>query len=47
VREGESYVIPARELFRGYRWPRDSAEPCLFVAISPADVDMTKALVTS
>ena len=37
LRAGESYVIPAYQPFRGYRWPRESDEPCLFVAVSPAD----------
>jgi mannose-6-phosphate isomerase-like protein (cupin superfamily) len=31
---GDSFVIPARMAFRGYRWPRDGG-PCLFVAVSP------------
>jgi len=34
---GESFVIPPGAAFRGYRFPCDSEEPCLFVAVSPAD----------
>jgi mannose-6-phosphate isomerase-like protein (cupin superfamily) len=41
---GESYVIPACRPFRGYRWPREADEPCLFVAVSPADTEEFKRL---
>ena len=34
---GDTFVIPAGVAFRGYRWPRESEEPCVFVAVSPAD----------
>ena len=46
VEAGESYVIPAGKAFLGYRWPRESSEPCLFVAVSRADAEMTKAPVS-
>ena len=39
---GDVVVIPAGTAFRGYRWPRDSDEPCLFLAVSAADVETTK-----
>lgn len=39
---GDAFVIPAGAAFRGYRWPRESDEPCLFVAVSPADVETTR-----
>ena len=39
---GDAFVIPAGTAFRGYRWPRNSDEPCLFVAVSAADRDVTK-----
>jgi len=39
---GDVYVIPAGAAFRGYRWPRESEEPCLFVAVSRADVETVK-----
>jgi len=39
---GGAFVIPARTAFRGYRWPRDSEEPCVFVAVSATDVETTK-----
>lgn len=39
---GDAFVIPAGVAFRGYRWPRDTDEPCLFVAVSVADVAMSK-----
>ena len=42
---GDSFVIPAGSAFRGYRWPRDSSEPCLFVAVSASDVVTTKLRV--
>lgn len=35
---GTCFVIPAGTAFRGYRWPRDASEPCLFLAVSPGDV---------
>ncbi len=34
---GDCFVIPPGEAFRGYRYPRDSQEACLFVAVSPAE----------
>lgn len=34
---GECYVVPPDTPLRGYRYPRDGA-PCLFLAVSPADV---------
>jgi mannose-6-phosphate isomerase-like protein (cupin superfamily) len=40
---GDSFVIPAQTPFRGYRWPRESETPCLFIAVSPADVGESKA----
>ena len=46
IEAGESFVIPAGLAFRGYRWPRDSDDPCLFVAVSPADAVMAKAPVS-
>ncbi len=36
---GDVFVIEAGTAFRGYRWPRDSNEPCLFLAVSAADVE--------
>jgi mannose-6-phosphate isomerase-like protein (cupin superfamily) len=39
---GQSFVIPARTPFRGYRWPRESREPCVFLAVSAADAEATK-----
>ncbi len=39
---GDAFVIPAGTAFRGYRWPRDSDEPCLFVAVSAAEREATK-----
>jgi len=39
---GDAFVIPAGTAFRGYRWPRDSEEPCLFVAVSAAERDAKK-----
>jgi mannose-6-phosphate isomerase-like protein (cupin superfamily) len=42
LQAGDSFVIPPGVAFRGYRWPRDG-EPCLFVAVSPADVGETTA----
>jgi len=39
---GDVFVIPAGQAFRGYRWPRDSDEPCVFVAVSAADVETVK-----
>lgn len=36
LQAGECAVIPRKTPFRGYRWPRDG-EPCLFVAVAPAD----------
>jgi mannose-6-phosphate isomerase-like protein (cupin superfamily) len=41
LRAGELFVIPARTPFRGYRWPRDG-EPCLFLAVAPADATFTR-----
>jgi len=38
----DAFVIPARTAFRGYRWPRDSEEPCVFIGVSAADVETTK-----
>lgn len=38
---GEAFVIPAGTPFRGYRWPRDG-EPCLFLAVAPADATFTR-----
>jgi mannose-6-phosphate isomerase-like protein (cupin superfamily) len=38
---GQLLVIPAGTPFRGYRWPRDG-EPCLFLAIAPADATFTR-----
>jgi mannose-6-phosphate isomerase-like protein (cupin superfamily) len=42
---GDSFVIPAGTAFRGYRWPRDADEPCVFLAVSAADVETAKAPV--
>lgn len=39
---GAAFVIPAQTPFRGYRWPRESDDPCLFIAVSAADVGETK-----
>jgi Cupin domain len=39
---GDAFVIPARIPFRGYRWPRDSDEACVFVAVSVAGAEATK-----
>jgi quercetin dioxygenase-like cupin family protein len=40
--EGDVFVIEAGTAFRGYRWPRDSDEPCVFLAVSAADVETTR-----
>jgi len=42
---GDAFVIPAGTAFRGYRWPRNSDEPCLFVAVSAAERETTKERV--
>lgn len=42
---GDAFVIPAGTAFRGYRWPRDFGEPCVFVAVSAADVETVKLSV--
>ena len=42
---GDSFVIAAGAAFRGYRWLRESEEPCLFIAVSPGDVETTSAPV--
>ena len=39
---GDAYVIPAGTAFRGYRWPRDSEEPCVFVAVTAAGAETVK-----
>lgn len=39
---GQCFVIPAGQPFRGYRWPRDAEEPCVFLAVSTADVETSK-----
>jgi mannose-6-phosphate isomerase-like protein (cupin superfamily) len=41
ISAGQLYVIPAGVPFRGYRWPRDG-EPCLFLAVAPADASFTR-----
>jgi mannose-6-phosphate isomerase-like protein (cupin superfamily) len=38
---GDVFVIPAATAFRGYRWPRDSDEPCLFLAVAPGALETT------
>lgn len=43
---GDTFVIPAGAAFRGYRWPRDSDEPCVFVAVSPAGQETTSEPVS-
>lgn len=40
---GELFVIPPNTPFRGYRWPRESEEPCLYLAVTPADAELTRA----
>lgn len=40
---GDVFVIPAHTAFRGYRWPRDGDEPCLFLAVTPADAELVRA----
>jgi hypothetical protein len=47
LEQGDVFVIPAGAAFRGYRWPRDSAVPCLFVAVSPAGTETTKEPVAT
>jgi len=42
---GDAFVIPAGAAFRGYAWPRDADEPCVFLAVSRADVETVKAPV--
>ncbi len=42
LRTGDAFVILAGTAFRGCRWPRDSDEPCLFLAVSGSDVETTK-----
>ena len=39
---GQCFVIPAGQPFRGYRWPRDGEEPCMFLAVASADVETSK-----
>jgi quercetin dioxygenase-like cupin family protein len=39
---GDLFVIPAGAAFRGYRWPRDATEPCLFVAVTAAGAETRK-----
>ena len=34
---GEAFVIPAKVPFRGYRYPRDQAEPTVFLGIYPVE----------
>jgi mannose-6-phosphate isomerase-like protein (cupin superfamily) len=38
----DSVVIPAGTAFRGFRWPRDSEEACVFAAVSSADMETRK-----
>jgi mannose-6-phosphate isomerase-like protein (cupin superfamily) len=40
---GDVFVIEAGSAFRGYRWPRDSADACVFLAVSAADVESMRA----
>ena len=40
---GDVFVIEAGTAFRGYRWPRDSDEPCIFLAVSRADVETSRS----
>lgn len=42
---GDAFAIQAGTAFRGYRWPRDAEEPCLFIAVARADVETTKEAV--
>ena len=42
LRAGDAFVIPAQLPFRGYRWPRESEEACLFIAVSSTGVGETK-----
>ena len=39
---GDVFVIPAGTPFRGYRWPREDDEPCLFLAVAPAGATFTR-----
>ena len=39
---GDTFVIPANTPYRGYRWPRDEDEPCLFLAVAPAGAEFTR-----
>ena len=39
---GDAFVIAAGRAFRGYRWPRDSEEPCVFIAVSTSARGGTK-----
>ena len=43
IGSGECCVIPAGTPFRGYRWPREASQPCLFIAVSPGDVETKSA----
>ena len=43
LRTGETFTIPAGTPFRGYRWPREGGEACLFLAVAPADAGFTPA----
>lgn len=40
---GSVFVIPPRTPFRAYRWPRESEEPCLYLAVVPADAELSRA----
>jgi mannose-6-phosphate isomerase-like protein (cupin superfamily) len=42
LRAGSAFVIPARTPFRGYRWPRDSDDACVFIAVSVAGAEAAK-----
>jgi len=35
LRPGDAFVIPAGVPFRGYRYPRDQAQPTIFLGIYP------------
>lgn len=35
LREGDVLVIPPGTRCRAYRWPRESTEPAIFIAITP------------
>jgi quercetin dioxygenase-like cupin family protein len=42
---GDLLVLPAHTRCRAYRWPRDSQEPAIFLAVYPVDASSSHASV--